>query len=222
MVVRLRLARHGSRNNPFYHVVAIRDKAARDARPIEKLGEYDPIPRPRQSGKQPVQAWEHVGVASSSAQDLRTQADRPILSSGLEGAGKPPMEKRIEWNVSRIHYWLGVGAQPSKPVARLLDRVSDDWLALSKCSTETFLAPTKAGLVPEGKWYKGMYRPPTEAASGTHGGQGSAILHAAEKQNATVKVAGLSSETGSAAAIADGTVQADVTGDSVAQAELRR
>ena len=45
MVVRLRLARHGTRNNPFYHLVAIQNTKARDARPIEKLGEYDPVPR---------------------------------------------------------------------------------------------------------------------------------------------------------------------------------
>ena len=33
------------------------------------------------------------------------------------------LEKRLEWNEERIRYWLGTGAQPSKPVARLLDRV---------------------------------------------------------------------------------------------------
>jgi small subunit ribosomal protein S16 len=108
MVVRLRLARHGTKNNPFYHVVAIRDKASRDARPIEKLGEYDPIPRPRIIS----------GAASSSA-----STSERVMSSGLE-AKVTVMEKRIEWNADRIKYWIDVGAQPSKPVARLLDRVS--------------------------------------------------------------------------------------------------
>lgn len=85
-VVRLRLARHGQRNRPFYHVVAINVRKARDAEPIEKLGEYDPIPKPR--------------------------ADEPSV-----------MEKRITWDADRIRYWLGVGAQPSPPVARLLEKV---------------------------------------------------------------------------------------------------
>lgn len=127
MVVRIRLARHGTRNNPFYHLVAIRDKAARDARPIEKLGEYDPIPRPKENSNQPVQAWQQVGVSSSSASSSYRKSDlnKPILTSGLEKFDSTKLEKRIEWNVERIHYWLGVGAQPSKPVARLLDRVSD-------------------------------------------------------------------------------------------------
>ena len=106
MVVRLRLARHGTRNNPFYHIVAIRDKAAREARPIEKLGEYDPIPRPRTTPT--------LSAASSSQR---------VLSSGLE-EHKAVLEKRIEWNASRVQYWLSVGAQPSKPVAKLLDKVS--------------------------------------------------------------------------------------------------
>lgn len=126
MVVRLRLARHGTRNNPFYHLVAIRDKAARDARPIEKLGEYDPIPRPRENASQPVQAWQQVGVSSKESPSYhKSDLDKPILSSGLEKFDATKLEKRIEWNVKRIHHWLSVGAQPSKPVARLLDRVSD-------------------------------------------------------------------------------------------------
>lgn len=111
MVVRLRLARHGTKNNPFYHLVAIRDKASRDARPIEKLGEYDPIPRPRTINKD-------ASLAGGSMSER-------VLSSGLDDQ-KVVMEKRIEWNASRIKYWLDVGAQPSKPVARLLDRVSRD------------------------------------------------------------------------------------------------
>ncbi|CAO1638293.1 unnamed protein product [Parajaminaea phylloscopi] len=137
MPVRLRLARHGTRNNPFYHIVAIADHKPRDARPIEKLGEYDPVPRVPKFRPPPF------------------NADAPVLSSGLpqppsgttsasSSTDQPAREKRLEWNTERIRYWLQVGAQPSKPVAKMLDR---------------------AGLIPEGKWFKGMYRPPVE---GTH------------------------------------------------------
>ncbi|CAE6516454.1 unnamed protein product [Rhizoctonia solani] len=96
-VVRLRLARHGQRNRPFYHVVAINARKARDAKPIEKIGEYDPIPQPL--------------------------PDNPSVT-----------EKRITWDADRIRYWLGVGAQPSPTVARLLEM---------------------ANLIPEGKIFKG-------------------------------------------------------------------
>ncbi|CAE6479026.1 unnamed protein product [Rhizoctonia solani] len=96
-VVRLRLACHGQRNRPFYHIVAINVRKARDAKPIEKLGEYDPIPKPL--------------------------PENPSVT-----------EKRITWDADRIQYWLGVGAQPSPTVARLLEM---------------------ANLIPEGKLFKG-------------------------------------------------------------------
>ncbi len=47
MAVHIRLARHGQRNRPFYHVVAADHKMRRDGgRFIEKLGTYDPATNP--------------------------------------------------------------------------------------------------------------------------------------------------------------------------------
>lgn len=48
------------------------------------------------------------------------------MTSGLEQVEKEEgkVQKRLEWNEARIQHWLQLGAQPSKPVARLLDRVS--------------------------------------------------------------------------------------------------
>lgn len=108
MVVRIRLARHGTRNNPFYHIVAIADHKPRDARPIEKLGEYDPVPRPR------------------VFRVPQMNPDAPVLSSGLPAQQDlSRLEKRLEWNSERIKYWLTKGAQPSKPLAKMLDKVSE-------------------------------------------------------------------------------------------------
>ncbi len=42
MAVHVRLSRHGTRNRPFYHVVATDHRMRRDGRFIEKLGIYDP------------------------------------------------------------------------------------------------------------------------------------------------------------------------------------
>ncbi|KAF7985271.1 hypothetical protein HWV62_6409 [Athelia sp. TMB] len=42
MVVRLRLAMHGRKHARIFHLVAIRDQKARNAKPIELLGIYDP------------------------------------------------------------------------------------------------------------------------------------------------------------------------------------
>lgn len=110
MVVRLRLARHGTRNNPFYHIVAIQNTKARNARPIEKLGEYDPVPRPARNVV-PSPTKPHSGPGYNG----------DVITSGI--VSQVQMEKRLEWNEERIRYWLNTGAQPSKPMARLLDRV---------------------------------------------------------------------------------------------------
>jgi small subunit ribosomal protein S16 len=42
MVVRIRLAMHGRRHRQIFHLVAINAQKARDAKPIETLGIYDP------------------------------------------------------------------------------------------------------------------------------------------------------------------------------------
>lgn len=44
MVVRIRLARHGRRNLPFYNIVVANARTARNSKPIEKIGTYNPIP----------------------------------------------------------------------------------------------------------------------------------------------------------------------------------
>lgn len=42
-MVSLRLTRKGSKDRPFYKIVAIDSRARRDGRPIELLGSYNPM-----------------------------------------------------------------------------------------------------------------------------------------------------------------------------------
>ncbi|QLG74869.1 hypothetical protein HG535_0H01960 [Zygotorulaspora mrakii] len=88
-LVRIRLARFGRTNNPIYNIVVANAHKARDAKPIEVLGVYNPIPKPmtvkqRKSGKLPTK-------------DIRLDFDR-------------------------VKYWIGVGAQPSDTVTKLLKK----------------------------------------------------------------------------------------------------
>ena len=46
MAVKIRLARHGKKAQPFYHIVAADSRAPRDGKFIEKLGTYNPITKP--------------------------------------------------------------------------------------------------------------------------------------------------------------------------------
>lgn len=46
MAVKIRLARHGKKGYPFYHIVAADSRAPRDGRFIEKIGTYNPNTNP--------------------------------------------------------------------------------------------------------------------------------------------------------------------------------
>ncbi|EAS31332.3 mitochondrial 37S ribosomal protein MRPS16 [Coccidioides immitis RS] len=89
MVVRIRLSRFGNRHQPFFNIVVCQARTARDSKPIEVIGTYNPIP------KRPV------GLSEEEAKLARPYKD-------------------IALDQSRAKYWLGVGAQPSEPVWRLL------------------------------------------------------------------------------------------------------
>ncbi|KAE9961424.1 hypothetical protein BLS_002129 [Venturia inaequalis] len=45
MVVRIRLARFGKRNKPFYNIVVSQARTARNSLPVEVLGTYNPLPQ---------------------------------------------------------------------------------------------------------------------------------------------------------------------------------
>ncbi|KAI0475858.1 ribosomal protein S16, mitochondrial [Xylariaceae sp. FL0804] len=84
MVVKLRLARFGRTNQPFYNIVVAHARTARNSKPIEVIGTYDPIPK-----------------------------RDPYDTSGR-------LHKDINLDRIRAQYWIGVGAQPTDTVWRLL------------------------------------------------------------------------------------------------------
>ncbi|KAI2634984.1 ribosomal protein S16, mitochondrial [Hypomontagnella submonticulosa] len=84
MVVKIRLARFGRKNSPFYNIVVAHARTARNSRPLEVIGTYDPIPKPD-----------------------------PYDDSGA-------LHKDIKLDTLRAKYWIGVGAQPTDTVWRLL------------------------------------------------------------------------------------------------------
>lgn len=68
MAVVVRLARHGTRNRPFYHLVAADHRMRRDGRFIEKLGTYDPNQNPSffECKEDRVQFWYGQGAELSA------------------------------------------------------------------------------------------------------------------------------------------------------------
>jgi len=96
MAVRIRLARFGTKRKPVYNIVVAQAKSARDSKPMEVLGTYNPIPQ--------------TPLASPETPEY--------LPTGEKFA--PKKFKDVKLDSSRTKYWLGVGAQPSEPVAKLL------------------------------------------------------------------------------------------------------
>ncbi|KAI0913407.1 ribosomal protein S16 [Ustulina deusta] len=84
MVVKIRLARFGRKNSPFYNIVVAHARTARNSKPLEVIGTYDPVPKPD-----------------------------PYDDSGR-------LHKDIKLDAIRARYWIGVGAQPTDTVWRLL------------------------------------------------------------------------------------------------------
>ena len=112
--------------------------------------------------------------------DSRTRRDgRAIEEIGLYHPVQNP--SRIEVNSERAQYWLSVGAQPSEPVQRILEKTGD-W---QKFKGEPAPAPL---LQPAEK----AARPSFEALGGDDEGKGEAITQkkkAEKKDEATAESA---------------------------------
>ena len=70
MPLRIRLTRCGHKHRPFYRIVSIDSRKARNAKPLEVLGTYDPFPD--KQGLKPVyicsdriKYWIGVGASPS-------------------------------------------------------------------------------------------------------------------------------------------------------------
>ena len=65
-MVTIRLARHGSKKSPFYHVTVAERSAKRDGRFIERVGFYNPLARGQSEGLRidldRVDHWLSVGA----------------------------------------------------------------------------------------------------------------------------------------------------------------
>jgi small subunit ribosomal protein S16 len=132
-VTRLRLARFGSRNRPFYRVVAIDSRKPRDAKPIEYVSPIFSVP-----------ARSVVPRYTSPFVDALSIMPMPVLNKcvqigtydpipfGLDGA------KEVRLRIDRIKYWLAVGAQPSDRVSYLL------WRAGLMPAPPTISSPTRS------------------------------------------------------------------------------
>ena len=68
-MVTIRLARHGSKKNPFYHITVAERAARRDGRFIERVGFYNPVAKGQAEelrvDLERVDYWLSVGALAS-------------------------------------------------------------------------------------------------------------------------------------------------------------
>jgi len=66
-MVKLRLTRMGAKKAPFYRIVAIDSRKARDAKYIDQLGYYNPVSVPKQIviDAEKAKAWIEKGAQPS-------------------------------------------------------------------------------------------------------------------------------------------------------------
>ena len=87
-MVKIRLTRAGAKKRPFYRIVAIDHHRARDGRPLEFLGSYDPVPDPEkiELNTERLEAWLARGAKlSPMVRSLVRRSRRQQAASG--GAG---------------------------------------------------------------------------------------------------------------------------------------
>jgi small subunit ribosomal protein S16 len=75
MAVKIRLARHGKKGYPYYHIVVANSRSPRDGRFIEKIGTYNPNTNPATIELKSDRALYWLGVGA-----LPTDTCRLILS----------------------------------------------------------------------------------------------------------------------------------------------
>ena len=71
MAVKIRLARHGSKGNPFYRIVVADSRSPRDGRFIERIGTYDPQQEPSDINVDEEKAREWLGKGAQPTEQVR-------------------------------------------------------------------------------------------------------------------------------------------------------
>jgi len=68
-MVKIRLSRGGAKKNPFYHIVVMDSRKARDGRNIERVGFFNPVARGQEErlrvDLERVDYWTGVGAKVS-------------------------------------------------------------------------------------------------------------------------------------------------------------
>ena len=85
-MVKIRLTRGGAKKHPHYRIIAIDHHRARDGRPLEYLGTYDPNQNPEkvELKSDRIEAWIAKGAqVSSSVATLVKRQRKRVAAAGV-------------------------------------------------------------------------------------------------------------------------------------------
>ena len=89
-MVTIRLARHGSKKNPFYHITVADRAASRDGRFVERVGFYNPVAKGQAEtlrvDLERVDYWLSVGAKPSEVVTKLIQKARKGAPAAAEPA----------------------------------------------------------------------------------------------------------------------------------------
>ncbi|MDR1886693.1 MAG: 30S ribosomal protein S16 [Prevotellaceae bacterium] len=107
MAVKIRLARHGKKGYPFYHIVVANSRSPRDGRFIEKLGTYNPNTNPATIDLKSDRAlyWLSVGALPTDTCRL-ILSDKGVLLKKhlLEGVKKGALTEEVA--ETKFNAWI--------------------------------------------------------------------------------------------------------------------
>lgn len=83
MATVIRLARHGRKKLPFYHLVVADKRQARDGRVIEQLGHYDPLSTANEGKGQWSFNKERAAYWLSQGAQVSPRVERMFIKEGL-------------------------------------------------------------------------------------------------------------------------------------------
>jgi len=131
MAVKIRLARHGRKARPFYHIVAADSRSPRDGKFIEKIGTYNPmIPSNRTEIKfERALHWLQVGAEPTATVRNILQNEGVMYMKHLLGGVKKGAFDQAELE-KRFQAWLDEKRQ--KEEAALSQLSSEKQYALKK------------------------------------------------------------------------------------------
>ena len=126
MAIKLRLARHGSKKRPFYHIVAADARAPRDGRYIERLGHYNPM-LPSDHAERVVMNTDRIKHWLSVGAEPTDRVTLFCARAGLVAANKPTDKPK-----------------QSKPKAKAQERVAQEAAAKEKAEADRIAAAEAA------------------------------------------------------------------------------